>query len=109
MSRSMTSTRGPAPASKCSTPTARWRRSGGAALVGSGGLAGAVFHLVDWRTARSLRAIRPIGTLYWRQALRANLGIEQIETGVFFHAWGSRAKFAYVRECLFDGYWTTFR
>src|SRR4030095_11242614 len=35
--RSSTSIRGPAPPSRCSTPTGPWRRSAGAALVGSGG------------------------------------------------------------------------
>ena len=58
-SRSSTSTRGPAPASRCSTPTGRWRRSAGAALVGSGGPAGAAFasRPGDWSVCYELLSV----------------------------------------------------
>ena len=56
VSRSSTSTRGPASASKFSTPTARWKRSAEAALVGFGGLAGAAFRQTVRRLVRLLRA-----------------------------------------------------
>jgi hypothetical protein len=61
MSRSSTSTRGPAPASKYSTPTARWKHSAGEALVGFGGLAGAVFarRFAHWPLCNELRSISP--------------------------------------------------
>ena len=43
-------------------PTARWRRSAGAALVGFGGLAGAAVRQTVRRLVRSLRATQRIGT-----------------------------------------------
>ena len=62
MSRSTTSTRGPASASKCSMRTARWKRSVGVALVGSGGLAGVAFRQTVRPPARLLRATPRIDT-----------------------------------------------
>src|SRR4051812_35537239 len=62
MSRSTTSTRRPAPTSKCSTLTVRWRRMAKAALVGFGGLAAAGLRQTDRRLAHSLRATQRIGT-----------------------------------------------
>ena len=47
---------GPAPASKCSTPTARLNRSAGAALVGFGVLGGAALRQAASLVARLQRA-----------------------------------------------------
>ena len=57
--RSSTSIRGPAPPSRCSTPTGRWRRSAGAALVGSGGPAGAAVRRRsgDWSVCYELLSL----------------------------------------------------
>ena len=117
--RSSTSTRRPASPSRCSTPTGHLETFGKRGAGWFWWRAGEAARRQDRRLVRLERATRHIGTLYWRQALRVNLGIKQIETKsttiqpdlqlsvAFFHAWGSRAKFACVRGCLFDGYWTT--
>jgi antirestriction protein ArdC len=62
ISRSSTSTRGPAPASKCSTPTARWRGSAGVVQVGFTGRAGVAFQQMACLLGRSLRATLHIAT-----------------------------------------------
>jgi hypothetical protein len=54
--------RRPASASKCSAPTARWKRSAGVALVGFGGLAGMAVRQMARLSGRSLGAARPIST-----------------------------------------------
>ena len=61
MSRSSTSTREPAPASKSSSQIGRWKRSAGAALVGFGGLAVGASRQSVRPLARSLRATQRIG------------------------------------------------
>ena len=58
----MTFIRGPAPLSKYSTPTARWKDSAEAALVGFGGLAGEAFRRTACLLGRSLRATEHTGT-----------------------------------------------
>jgi hypothetical protein len=62
VSRSSTSTRWPASALKYFTPTASWKRSAGAALVGSGALAVAAFRQTAHLPARLLRVMQHIGT-----------------------------------------------
>jgi antirestriction protein ArdC len=62
ISRSSTSTRGPAPASQCSTPTARWRGSAGVVQVGFTGRAGVAFQQMACLLGRSLRATLHIAT-----------------------------------------------
>jgi hypothetical protein len=51
----------PRTGSRCSTPTGPWRRSAGAALVGSGGPAGAVLRQPARQQVRLLRATQPTG------------------------------------------------
>jgi antirestriction protein ArdC len=61
-SRSLTSTRGPASASRSFIRTARWKHSAGVVLVGFGGLAGAACRQRGPRLAPFLRAMQRIGT-----------------------------------------------
>jgi len=62
MSRSSTSTREPAPASKSSSQIGRWKRSAGAALVGFGGRADVDVRRMARLLGRSLRVTPRIGT-----------------------------------------------
>jgi hypothetical protein len=58
----MTLIPGPAPPSKFSMPTARWKRSAEAVLVGFGGLAGAVSRQRDHLLVHSPQVIQRIAT-----------------------------------------------
>src|SRR5207253_10997871 len=74
-----------APAPKCSTPTATWRRSAKAALVGFGGLAGAGLRQTGRLLAHSPRATQRIATRWIPTPLSRDAHDRAARSGVYEH------------------------
>src|SRR6202035_623670 len=87
-SRSLMSTRGPVPPSRCSTRTARWRRSAEAALGGFGGLAGADQHRRDRQGGPLLRATPHFGAPSWGPLTAVSKTALQIRKISLYHGGG---------------------